>query len=447
MKVAAAGGVPTALTTPNREQGEADHLWPEFLPGGASVLFTITSASGGLDNSQVAVLDLRTGQHKILVRGGSHAHYLPSGQLVYTASGTLRIVSFDLDRLEVAASPAVPVLTNVSTTTSGGGNFDVARNGTLAYISGGVQGVSRSLVWVDRQGREEAIKAPPRAYLYPRLSPDGTRVALDIRDQENDIWLWDLGRDALTRITTDPNLDRFPVWMPDGRQIVFSSDRAGPPALYRLSTDRTSVVERLTEGSELGQFGTSVSPDGGQLVFRFDRRTEAASRDLMMLGLGTEGRIQPVLQTPFIEQHGMISPDGRWLAYESNETGQFEVYVRPFPDFNSGRWPVSTTGGIQALWARSGRELFYLSPGHELMSVPVGGGATWTAGAPVKVLAGGYFHGSGWPANAAAPTYDVSLDGRRFLMVKLLDGSGTSGPPNLIVVQNWLEDVTRQVGH
>jgi len=448
LKVPATGGTPTELTKPNREQGEGDHLWPEFLPGGRAVLFTIVSASGELDSSQIAVLDLRTGQHKVVVRGGSHAHYVPSGHIVFDASGTLRAASFDVDRLEVAAAPPVPVLSNVATTASGGADFDVARNGTLAYVPGGIQSVSRTLVWVDRQGREEAVKAQPRAYLYPRLSPDGTRVALDIRDQQNDIWMWNLERETLTRITTDPALDRFPVWMPDGR-IVYSSDRVDAPSLYRQAPDGTGTVEQLTTpvpGN--GQFAMSVSPDGTRIVLRADVGDGTPARDLMMLTLDKERRTQALIRTPFIEQNGMISPDGRWLAYESNETGQFEIYVRPFPDIDGGDIQISTAGGIQPLWARNSQELFFLSPAAELMSVEVGRSAKWAAGTPARVLAGHYYHGSGWPANAAAPTYDVSPDGRRFLMIKPLGGSEqASGPPSLIVVQNWLEEVKRLVSN
>jgi len=450
MKVAASGGSPVALTTPNRAQGEGDHQWPEFLPGGRAVLFTITSAGGELDNSQVAVLDLRSGQQKILVRGGSHAHYLPSGHLVYDAGGTLRAVAFDADRLDVGSAPPVPVLSQVSTTSSGGGDFDVAQNGTLVYIPGGIQTVSRTLVWVDRQGREEPItKAPPRAYLYPRLSPDGTRVALDIRDQDNDIWVWDIARETLTRVTTDPALDRFPVWMPNGRQIVFGSDRggAGTPGIYLQALDGSGAVERLVEGRGLGLFPLSVSQDGAKIVLRADLATGGpVNRDLMILTMDKRA-IQPLIATPFVEHNGMIAPDGRWLVYESNETGQFEIYVRPFPNVNGGRWQISTAGGIQPLWARSGQELFFLSPLGEVMSVAVGRGATWSAGSPVKLFGGRYYAGSGWPANAAAHTYDVSLDGRRFLMIKPA-GVGPdqpTGAPNLIVVQNWLEEVRRLV--
>jgi serine/threonine-protein kinase len=227
-RVAAASGRTTVLTRPDHAQGEADHVWPELLPGGRAVLFTITAATGGLDAAQVAVLDLQTGMRKVLVRGGSNAHYMPSGHLVYAAAGTLRAVPFDLTRLETRGT-AVPVIPNVVTTNTGAVDAVVAGDGTLAYVAGaGAAGAftQRTLVWVDRQGRETPIPAPPRQYVYPRLSPDGTRVAVYGQDQEQDIWVWNLSHTTLTRVTFDPGYDSYPVWTPDGRRLIFTSDRA-----------------------------------------------------------------------------------------------------------------------------------------------------------------------------------------------------------------------------
>ena len=331
-RVSAAGGEPTALTTPNRERGEADHLWPEYLPGGHAVFFTITATTGGIDNAQVAVLDLRTGTQKILVRGGSHAHYVPSGHLVYGVAGTLRAVAFDLTRLEAVGTP-VPVLSQVVTHTSGAADFDVGRDGTLVYVPGAAgvsSGPRGTLVWVDRQGREEAIGAPVRAYTVPRLSPDGTRVVLEIRDQENDIWVWDLARGTLTRVTFDPGFDANPVWMPDGRRLVFSSSRAGGGvgSLFWQAADNTGAAERLTQ-STTTQAPTSVSPDGARVVFTDNAGLggPASAGHLLLLTLDKERRVEPLVQTPFVERNGEISPDGRWLAYESNDSGQFQIYV------------------------------------------------------------------------------------------------------------------------
>ena len=441
-RVSSAGGEPTVLTKPNRERGEGDHLWPQFLPGGHAVLFTITAATGGIDASQVAVLDLRSGTQKILVRGGSQAQYLPSGHLVYAAAGALRAVAFDLARLEAIGTP-IPVLPQIVTLSTGTAEFDVARNGTLVYVAGGsgapVAPV-RTLVWVDRHGHEEAITAAPaRAYATPRLSPDGTRLALGIFDQENDIWVWDFARETLTRVTTDPGLDGVPVWMPDGRRMVFSSAAAGAlPNLFWQAADGTGAAERLTQSSRM-QLPSAVSLDGTRVVF-----TEGVGvSHVMMLTLEKDRRVQPLVQTPAAERNAEISPDGRWLAYESNDSGQFQIFVRPFPNVTAGLWPVSTGGGMQPLWAKNGQELFYLAPSGALMSVRVAPGATWTASTPTKLMDAPYYHGgNGLFGGGLFRTYDVSLDGTRFLMIK--EGGGpnqSTAPLSIVVVQNWLEEL------
>ena len=424
------------LTTPNRERGEVDHLWPEFLPGGQAVLFTMTATTGGLDNAQVAVLDLATGATTVVVRGGHHAHYVPTGHLVYGAGGTLRAVAFDLGRLEVVGTP-VPVLEQVVTTGDGAVDVAVAANGTLVYVPGrGGAGAQRSLVWVDRMGREEPLAAPVRTYFYPRLSPDGTRVALDIRDQEQDIWIWDLARETLTRVTFDPAVDLYPVWSPDSRRLLFASARAGAFNLFWQAADGTGAVERLTEGPNL-QHAYAVTPDGSRVILREDG---AQQQDLMLLPLQPPRRPQPLVQTMFAERNAELSRDGRWLAYESNESGRDEIYVRPFPEVNGGRWQVSTGGGRLPLWSRNGLELLYVSPDGTLMGVRVEAASPWRSSTPARVLQGPYF----FSVAGAGRTFDIAPDGTRFLMIK--EGGGTEGAPqNLVVVQNWFEELKRLV--
>jgi len=452
LRVAAAGGPPAVLTRPDRAQGEGDHLWPEMLPGGRAVLFTITAVTGGLDAAQVAVLDLQTGTRTILVRGGGHAHYVPSGpasptraereggHLVYAAAGTLRAVAFDLATLETRGTP-VPVVPDVVTTGAGAVDAVTAGDGTLAYVSGNVAGTSRTLVWVDRQGRETPIPAPPRTYLYPRLSPDGTRVAVSAGDQENDIWVWDLGRTTLTRATYDPGLDTFPVWTPDGHRLLFSSDSTGPRNLYWQAADGTGAVERLTE-SPNQQNGAAVAPDGRRLIF-----TETAPKtaeDVMQVELDGTRRVTPLVQSPFAERNGIVSPDGRWLAYEANDSGRQEIYVRPYPEVNSGHSQVSTAGGTRPLWARNAQELFYASPTGALMRVGVERASLWAATTPTLLVKEGYYTTPGAPF--LGRTYDISPDGQRFLMIKESGGSDqTAVPSSLIVVQHWTEELKRLV--
>ncbi len=448
-RVSAAGGTPEVLTTPDRAQGEADHLWPELLPGGRAVLFTITAVTGGLDAAQVAVLDLETGARTVLVRGGSHAHYVsspstssgPAGYLVYAAAGTLRAVAFDLDRLETRGTP-VPVVPEVVTAAQGGVDAVVAADGTLAYVSGGAgaAGPQRTLVWVTRQGQETAIAAPPRAYVYPRIAPDGASVVLWGNDQESDLWRWDFTRATLTRVTFDAAFDGHPAWTPDGRRLIFSSQRAGSRNLYGQAADGTGAVERLTESPNV-QSGAAVSPDGSRVIFY-----EAAPKtgaDVMQLPLDGTRRVTPLVQTPFTEQNGILSPDGRWLAYEANDSGRFEVYVRPFPDVNTGLWQVSTGGGTRPLWAPNGQELFYASLTGAIMRVGVERGTSWAATTPTLLIKEGYLT---VPAGNPGRSYDISSDGQRFLLLKAGDGSGqVAAPASLIVIQHFDEELKRLV--
>ncbi|MGI8423531.1 MAG: protein kinase domain-containing protein, partial [Chloroflexota bacterium] len=436
-RVAAAGGATTVLTRPDRAQGEADHFWPEMLPGGRAVLFTITALTGGLDAAQVAVLDLQTGTRRVLVRGGSHAHYVRSGHLVYATAGTLWAVPFDLASLETRGTP-VMVVSDVVTTAQGGMDAVVAGDGTLAYVSGSVEGTPRTLVWVDRQGRETPIPVPPRPYLLPALSPDGTRVAVFANDQERDLWLWDLGRTTLTRVTSAPGLDVVQVWTPEGRRVIFTSERAGVRNLFWQAADGTGAVERLTESPNT-QYPTGVTPDGRQLIF--SEEDPKTGNDVMMIELDGARRVTPLVQSPFIERNGIVSPDGRWLAYEADDSGRFEIYVRPFPDVNSGRWAVSTTGGTRPIWARSGQELIYVSPTGALLRVGVARGPSWATTTPALLVKEGYFTIPSWWGRS----YDISPDGQRFLMIKEGAADGTAKPVSMIVVQNWVEELKRLV--
>ncbi len=447
-RVSAAGGPMTVLTRPDREQGEADHFWPEMLPGGRAVLFTITALTGGLDAAQIAVLDLETGMRKILVRGGSHAHYVSSGpasprrdereggHLVYAAGSTLRAVPFDLARQETRG-PSVTVVPDVVTTFNGGVDAAVAANGTLVYVPGSER-TPRTLAWVDRQGRETPIAAPPRPYLLPALSPDGTRVMVFGNDLEYDLWLWDFGRTTLTRLTLTPGVDGIGVWTPDSRRVIFASERTGVRNLFSVAADGSGAVERLTESPNT-QYPSAVSPDGRYVIFT--ELAPSTADDVMMMELDGSRRVTPLVQSPFYERNGSVSPDSRWLAYEAYDSGRVEVYVRPFPDVNSGRWTVSTNGGTRPIWAPSGEELVYVSPTGALMRVGVARGASWVATTPTQVVKEGYYTIPQW----WGLSYDISPDGQQFLMLKEGGIDGTAAPASIIVVQHWVEELKRLV--
>ncbi|HSC28680.1 MAG TPA: protein kinase, partial [Vicinamibacterales bacterium] len=329
-QVPAGGGEPVEIS---RADPGTNHVWPEILPGEDAVLFTIASESG----FDIALLDLERREHTILIPGGSYPRYAASGHIVYGVSGALRAVGFDLQRRRVTTS-SIPVLDNVVTKSSGAADFALARDGSLVYIRGAAADAKRTLVWVDRDGQEEPIEAPPRPYSYPRISPDGSRVALDVRDLENDIWIWDLARERLARLTFDPGTDRTPVWTPTGDRIAFSSERNGGKAnLFWQAADGTGTADRLTE-SVNQQIPMSFNHDGTELIFVENR----ATWDLMAVSLKDGNRVaRPLVQTPFLDWGGEVSPNGRWIAYQSSESGRFDVYVRPFPDVDQGRWQVS----------------------------------------------------------------------------------------------------------
>jgi eukaryotic-like serine/threonine-protein kinase len=428
------GGAPETLTKADQTKGEVAHRFPYLLPGGRALLFTIFPADGQPDNMQIALLDLQSRQHRVIVRGGGFPLYMDSGHIVYGNDGTLRAVRFDLDRLEVQGNP-VAVVEGVVTKAGGAASFSISANGTLVYVAGAAAAGRRSVVWVDRQGREEETNVPPRTYAYARLSPDGGRVALDIRDEQNDIWTWDLTRKTLTRLTFNPAIDRAPVWTPDGTRVAFSMATGSAEPVFIQAADGSGTPTRVTP--EDGVFlPASFTPDGKQLLVH---PSASSPYDLQIVDIDGKTPPRPLLAEPYSESNGVVSPDGRWLAYQSNESGRDEVYVRPFPDVRSGRWQVSSGGGTRPLWNRNGQELFYyLAPG-VIWSVPVVPGSAFTAGTPAIVVKGAYL------APQSGRMYDVSPDGRRFLLIKQSRAEGEEQLPQLIVVQNWVEELKRLV--
>ena len=436
LSVPSGGGEPSVLTKPDAGKHEIDHFMPHALPAGRGVLFTITH--GQLDNAEVAVLDQKTGERRILIRGGSAAQYLPPGYLVYAAAGTLRAVRFDLSRLEVIGDP-IPVLEHLMVSNFGEANYTISKNGTLVYVPGSAANLvtTRRLVWVDRAGHEEVLAAPPRPYAMARISPDGTRIAMELRDQEGDIWIWNIARQTSTRLTFDPAQEQHPVWTPDSRRVIFASGRDGAPNLFWHFADGTGTDQRITTSPNT-QAPQSITSDG-KYILGFEVMPKTIP-DVVRWPI-EGGPAEPIVQTTFAEFDAEISPDGRYIAYQSNESGVFEIYVRPYPNANGGRWQISTAGGLRPLWARSGRELFFADPANTLMSVPVEtSGGTFSAGSPVKVFDRKY----------AMPTafrpYDVSADGKRFLMLKEGDNDDkTSSPAGMIVVENWFEELRSRV--
>jgi len=366
-----------------------------------------------------------------LLRGGVHGRAFGK-HLIYGSGGALHAVTFDPDRLAVFGNP-VPVVQQVVTKSTGAADFGVSRDGTLVYIRGTVQAPAMTLAWRDRQGHEEAIPAPPRAYTHVRVSPDGQRFALDLREQDNDIWIWDTAKQTLSRFTFNPATDENAVWTPDGKRIAFSTTREGRPGIFWQAADGTGVAERLSTSAQL-QAPWAFTPDARSLIIRDSEAKTGV--DLAVLSVDGKGLITPLIKQTSNQTNADLSPDGKWIAYQSNESGRDEVYVRSFPSVDAGRWQLSSSGGTRPVWARNGRELFYLDGTLRLVAVPVQTGVTFASGNPTTL-----FELPSTPT-ATARTYDVAPDGR-FLVIKFPQNDKSSNAPTLNVVLDWTAELER----
>ena len=456
-RVPASGGEPQALTTFDAARPE-QHVLPHVLPGGKWAVFT---ALPGTDTAaaRLEAIELATGQRKVILPSGHDASYVTSGHLVYGVSSpslvdedrsraSLRAVRFDPERVEAVGEP-VSVVDSVYVGRSLSINYSVSRRGDLLYLpssAGLVTPQSRTLLWVDRKGQETPIAAPSRAYAVARISPDGTRVALDVRDQGTDIWILDLNRQTLSVLGRHPGQDLSPVWTPDGKRVIWTSTRGGGnPNLYWQAEDGTGTPERLTTNL-LNQFPTSITPDGNTIVVFGSAGNTTNAMDLFTVSTkGLDRKAEPLVAAAGFDFCGEVSPDGKWLAYHSNETGESQVYVRPFPNVNDGRSQISNAGGTRAVWSRNGRELFYLDRDGMLTAVSVTPGAPFTAGAPRKILSTSYHRGAS-ALGLDLRAYDVSADGQRFLMIKEPDAL-PAGPPTItmLVVLNWFEELKQRL--
>jgi Tol biopolymer transport system component len=426
-EVSDAGGAPHPLTRLGNEG--ASHRWPEFLPGAKSVLFSAGVNAANWVNSQVALQNVGTGERRNLIQGGTQPRYAPSGHLVYAQGGSLMAAPFDPQRLQVTGA-SVPVVEGVMESIStGAAQYSTSNTGTLVYVAGGVQGAEHKLVWVDRNGAEQPSAAPVHPYESPRISPDGQRIAVATDGQ---IWLYDLSRETLTRLTFAGNVNTRPVWTPDGKRIAFFSSKDGPLNLFWQLADGSGGLEKLAT-SDFINVPLSFSPDGQLLAFHEVNPT--TGNDIMVLRL-SDRKVQPFLRTPFNESDPRFSPDGRSIAYVSDESGRSEIYVQPYPG-PGGKSQVSRDGGTEPVWNRNGRELFYRS-GNKMMAVDITTQPNSALGNP-RVL----FERQYVLATVPISNYDVSPDGRRFLMVKGDEQSTTATQINIVL--NWFEELKRRV--
>jgi serine/threonine-protein kinase len=440
-RVSSSGDALEPLTKLDLSKGERNHRFAEFLPSGKAVLFTVgTNDMETFDDARIAVQSLETGERKTLIEGGTCALYSPSGHIVYARGGTLLAVPFDAKRLAVTGPP-VPVLSGVfESVNNGSAQFAISEDGSLVYVPGPAEGAKRLPVWVNRDGKAEPLPLQERPYLHPRVSPDGTELAIEIEGPSHDFYLFDFGRNMLTKMTFD-GYSHWPLWTPDGRKLTFRSWRTGSMTMWWMPADRSGPEERLTNVGTM-QSPASWSPD--VRVVAFTQVNDDTGPDVYVLDRAAGAEPRPFARSKFAEGSPRFSPDGTWIAYTSNESGRNEIYAQPYPG-PGPKIQISNEGGTDAVWSPARGELFYRN-GDNMMVAEVTTSPTFKVSAPRILWEGHYSHGMSSSCGPPGPTssnYDVTPDGKRFLMIRDRDQDAN---PNVIqVVLHWANELARIV--
>ncbi|MBI3280879.1 MAG: PD40 domain-containing protein, partial [Acidobacteria bacterium] len=442
-RVSSSGGTPQPVTQLDDQNGEYTHRWPQVLPGGEAVLFTAGAQGAIAETGSIVVQSFKDGKRKVLQRGAYYGRYLPSGHLVYFQQGRLFAVRFDPGKWELAGAP-VPIIEDVAYDPYGGGvQLALSGNGTLIYASGkAATAMQCSLAWIDSRGNLELLPAKPGDYSAPSFSPDGKWLALTRSSGGNDdLWMYEWQRDVMNRLTTASDRDAFPVWSPDGKHIAYTSGRE----LHWIRADGSGPAKRLTDGKRY-MIPFSFTPDGKRLALT--ESSKETAWDIWTLPLAGDdpddprpGQPEPFVRTPFMDWAPSFSPDGRWLAYISNESGTSEVYVRPFRH-GSAKWQVSRGGGGRAVWSRTRPELFFLAAnGRNIMAATYAvQGESFIPQAPRL-----------WSEKRLIPiqvvwNFDLAPDGNRVIALMPPPGSEEEKPQTrLTFLLNFFDELRRRV--
>ncbi|HEX5818977.1 MAG TPA: protein kinase [Gemmatimonadales bacterium] len=432
------GGAPELIAPLDTTAGELGVAWPEVLPNGKAVLYRSRRSMNSAEFDIVA-FEIATGKRHALGKA-LVARYVHPGYLVFVrADGAVLAAAFDQDALALTG-PIVPLFEGIMTKAFGSADLAVSRTGTLAYVPGLATsgGGVAEVVMVSREGAILPLDPPltynPSANRALSLSPDGTRLAIDVQAASPDLWVKQLPAGPFSRLTFDTRVVQRPTWTPDGRSVVYIASRdSTPPAVWKQVADGSAAPELVWQVPRRPIGEAVFSHDGQWLVYRM---TQGNNRDVYAVRPGRDSVPVPLLTGAFSEEGATLSPDDRWLAYTSNESGRNEIFVRPFPNTAGGRWQVSTDGGEAARWARSGRELVYQSPSGNLMSVPVTPGPTFAPGAPRPL-----FSLAGVVGSSTVPLFDFTPDDQRFVMVRLAAANQAPGAGQLVVVDNWIEEI------
>jgi serine/threonine-protein kinase len=434
-RVSANGGTPEILTETDREAGIKTHRHPHFLPNGRAVLFMVAHKdTATYSDSRIEALDLGSGKRTILVEGGMSPRYTESGHLVFARQGTLMAVSLDPDTLKVRGQPKQVFDGVVTHESQGFAEFAIAANGTLLYAPGGPETFSERVVQADRLGRLEPLSLPEQPYgTSYAFSPDGRTLAITVSGANFNIWLWDLERSVFSRLTRGGGNSQVPTWTPDGKALVFKTDRraSGASDFYWVPADSSQPSRPIYESQRTAWPG-SWTPDGQQLVYyEHDPETDY---DIWALPIGENlkpGEPRPVVVSPAKETYAATSPDGRWLAYASDESGMLEIYIQSFPG-PGPRKQVSSGGGTWPKWGPRGEEIFYVEPvSRQLMAASVRSEPELTIGAPEALF----------PFEATSNAFAVTPDGEHFVFTQR--GSQAQPITQLRIVFNWLDELDR----